>query len=358
MTETTRPRPTARDRRAFTRLQFVRLLAGTPFYIMVGLVFVEAALSAAVTYLVIQVGRDIVNDLFSLRDVLWILLAQISSYLLHTVSWVFGERAGFRAFARYLLLFAHDNRHHATLLNAKDPREAVEPFLTNETFHLIFEAMYETHEVHSLASGWNDLLALWARVGGVVAHMHPAPPADFEARIRFDRLTLRQGETVIECASLTDAVSIVRMQPTGRLQVRGGNGAGKSSLLAGLKQALRGQAYYWPTQDRLAFEFAGGEASTPQGVALEAQTEADLDADADADVNADADVPAAVRPPGHSSGERQIRALTELVGATASPIYLLDEWDANLDAEHRARAQVLVETLARRARVVEISHRD
>ena len=37
---------------------------------------------------------------------------------------------------------------------------------------------------------------------------------------------------------------------------------------------------------------------------------------------------------------------------------LLDEWDANLDATNRAAADALVETLARRARVVEISHRD
>lgn len=515
--------------RAFTRWQFVRLLAGLPFYIMVGLVFVEAALSAFVTYLVIQVGRDIVNDVFMLRDFLWILLAQISSYFLHTVSWIFGEQAGFRAFARYLLLFARDNRHQATLLNAKDSREAVEPFLTNETFHLIFEAMYEfegtlqllfglllnvlvigheidndfplayglvfiivmtiqwlvrrplalanlnnqrftnrvtahtytawdnifagnrhnfrlwhrvlgtrlrealraqihaivmreglssasgviglvtifstmalvigregaeasllvamaatlpkqislTHEVHSLALGWNDLLALWTRVGGVVDHMHPAAPAQFDERIRFERLTLRQGDTVINCSSLDDALAVVRMQPTGRIQVRGGNGAGKSSLLAALKQSLRGQAYYWPTNDRLAFEFAGGGARTPEGDELEAETEAESEALLNASPGVPAENPsearsqaraeaarfesasgAATASAGFSSGERQLHSLAEIVRATSSPIYLFDEWDANLDADHRARAQALVDALSRRARVVEISHRD
>lgn len=487
---------------------------------MVALVFVEAVLSATVTYLVIQAGRDIVNDVFIASDFLWILFAQAGSYLLHMVSWIFGERAGFRAFARYLVLFARDNRHQASLLNAKDARENVEPFLTNETFHLLFEAMYEfegtlqlafglllnvlvigyeidtsfayayalilvlvmglqwivrkplahanlsnqrftnrmtaqtytawdnifsgnrynfrlwhktftsrllealkaqihailmrqglsavsgmiglviifitmawvigkeggeaallvamaatlpkqialTHDVHALAIGWNDLLALWTRVGGVVDHMHPARDAAFASRISFERLMLRQGDTDIACGSLQDAVNIVRMQPTGRIQVRGGNGSGKSSLLAALKEALRGQAYYWPTSDRLAFEFTGGT-----GVAPEAEGDADDKKGGETDIENGGEKagekdgkPAGVRTTvfdktsqsGFSSGERQLHCLIEIVRATRSPIYLLDEWDANLDAAHRAQAQVWVDELAQRARVVEISHRD
>lgn len=494
------PGPVSAVARPMTRWGFLRLLAGPPFYIMVGLVFIEAALSATVTYLVIQIGRDIVNDLFMMRDFLWILLAQVISYLLHTVSWIFGERAGFQAFARYLLLFARDNRHQATLLEERDTRETVEPFLTNETFHLIFEAMYEfegtlqlafglllnvlvigheidndfpiayglilavvlslqwrvrkplaqanlnnqkftnrltahtytawdnvfsgnrhnfriwhrvfrarlrqalsaqiraiimreglssasgviglvilfstmalvigreggeasllvamaatlpkqislTHEVHSLAIGWNDLQALWARVGGVVEQMHPAPAADFQQRIRFDRLSMRQGETVIECSNLQDALRIVQMQAHGRIQIRGGNGAGKSSLLAALKQALRGQAFYWPTSDRLAFGFADGSGVSAQAEALFEQS---LN-----EVAVSPDPSGATQ--GFSSGERQIESLTEIVRATRRPIYLLDEWDANLDVAHRVRADELIEQLARRARVVEISHRD
>ena len=497
---------------AFTRWQFVRLLAGAPFFLMVGLVFVEAVLGATVTYLVIQAGRDIVNDAFVANDFLWILLAQAGSYLLHTVSWIFGERAGFRAFARYLVLFGRDNRHHATLLNAKDVREHVEPFLTHETFHLLFEAMYEfestlqlafglvlnalvigfeidtgfplayalillivmslqwllrgrlananlnnqkftnrmtaqtytawdnifsgnrhnfrlwhktfkerlqqalgaqihailmreglssvsgiiglviifatmawvvgkdgsetallvamaatlpkqislTHDVHAFAIGWNDLLALWTRVGGVVAHMRPERPHHFENRIGFDRLTLRQGGTEIRCSDLQDAVRIVRMQATGRIQVRGGNGSGKSSLLAGLKESLRGQAYYWPTSDRLAFGFVGGEAHSPEADELEDEAERQEN------IAPPPDSPLESRPPmanarlksGFSSGERQIQALQEIVRSTSSRIYLLDEWDANLDDAHRARAQELIDRLALRARVIEISHRD
>jgi len=54
----------------------------------------------------------------------------------------------------------------------------------------------------------------------------------------------------------------------------------------------------------------------------------------------------------------RLRALQEIVRHTDAPIYLLDEWDANLDPNNRAAADALVEQLSRRARVVEISHRD
>ena len=64
------------------------------------------------------------------------------------------------------------------------------------------------------------------------------------------------------------------------------------------------------------------------------------------------------RKPGFSSGERQIKSLQEIVAHTDAPIYLLDEWDANLDGPNRDVANALVEQLALRARVIEISHRD
>ena len=46
------------------------------------------------------------------------------------------------------------------------------------------------------------------------------------------------------------------------------------------------------------------------------------------------------------------------MNSTDAQVYLLDEWDANLDAANKAKADALVDALAARARVVEISHRD
>jgi hypothetical protein len=198
-----------------------------------------------------------------------------------------------------------------------------------------------THDVHQFTSGWNDLLAQWARLRGVGSNMHPDFDPEFEQRMKYDLLTLREGGKASTVASLDDAMGLILSQPTGRINVRGPNGSGKSTLLTSLKSAVKIRAYYWPTADRLSFQFAQG------------LDEVEVDADGEPVTPADPG-----KRPGFSSGERQLRALREIVTHTEAPIYLLDEWDANLDPNNRAAADALVDELARRARVVEISHRD
>jgi ABC-type bacteriocin/lantibiotic exporter with double-glycine peptidase domain len=481
-----------------TPWRFLRFLFCRSFFAMVALIFVEAVLSATVTYFVIQAGKDIATGDFKITDFVWILAAQTGSFVLHGISWIFGEQAGFGAYARYMMQFTRDNRHHTELLHAKDIREETEPFLTSETFHLFFELMYElegalqlffglilsalvigleidqgfpiayavifiivmalqytvrkpvervylnnqkmtnrmtaqtytawdnitsgnlynfklwharfkarlraalraqinaillregvssvsgvigliiifavmawvvskdvgdlallvglaatlpkqidmTHEVHSLAISWNDMLALWTRAKGVVSHMQPrlvdddGAPQDVSERIKYDKLVLREGDTVISTNSLAHINSAVMASPIGRINVRGENGAGKSTLLVALRLALKGQAYYWPTADRLAFEFTHADVANEE------------------DDDDDEEAPEEKKRKGFSSGEQQIAALTEIVNNTRAKIYLLDEWDANLDAANRAKAKALIDRLALRARVVEISHRD
>jgi ABC-type protease/lipase transport system fused ATPase/permease subunit len=197
-----------------------------------------------------------------------------------------------------------------------------------------------TKDVHTFTSGWNDLLAQWARLTGVADNFHPEADPEFDGRIKIDQLTLREGGSTLAVARLEDAMRVVLAQPTGRLNVRGPNGAGKSTLLTSLKSAVKTRAYYWPTADRLSFAFAQGEDEV------------------ETDDDGNPLPPSDTKRPGFSSGERQLRALEEIVRHTNAPIYLLDEWDANLDPNNRAAADALVEELARRARVVEISHRD
>jgi ABC-type transport system involved in cytochrome bd biosynthesis fused ATPase/permease subunit len=202
-----------------------------------------------------------------------------------------------------------------------------------------------TYELHLLASGWNDFIAVWTRLGGVAANMQPQPEPAFDDRIKFDRLVLREGGHANVVSSLNDALRIVLAQPTGRINIRGANGTGKSSLLASLKTEMKQRAYFWPSSDRLAFKFAGG--------AVPVEVEGD-DEEGGAIVLREA----IEKKLGFSSGERQLKSLEEIVGATHAPVYLLDEWDANLDAANKAKADALLDTLAARARVVEISHRD
>ncbi|MEA2993654.1 MAG: hypothetical protein QOD40_2574, partial [Alphaproteobacteria bacterium] len=149
---------------------------------------------------------------------------------------------------------------------------------------------------------------------------------------------------------LSDALSLVLSQPNGRIQVRGGNGSGKSTLLAALKTEIKNRAYYWPTNDRLAFKFTDMERQD-EIVSADA---ASLDEEEDPEQMSIDEM----KKSGFSSGERQLKSLREIVAHTDAAIYLLDEWDANLDAENRAAADALVEQLATRARVVEISHRE
>jgi ABC-type protease/lipase transport system fused ATPase/permease subunit len=467
-----------------------RYLLCLPFFIMLLLMLIEASLSGATTYLVIEAGRDVARGEFVVPDLLWILASQSAAYVVGAISWIFAERTGFLAYGRYILRFARDNRQKTKLLGDKEARERVEPFLTGETFYVYFHLLYEiegdlrillaiifnvivlgtqidgalpvayaavfvvlflmqwsmrrriaraylenqrmtnrmtaqgytawdnvfagnrynlrlwlggfksklrdgldaqiraimtkeslsaasgiiglaivfaamayvaihnrddlevmialaatlprqiemTHDVQTFTSGWNELLASWARLTGVATNMHPQPDEDFEGRMKLDRLTLREGDATKSVTSLDDALRLVFAQPTGRVNVRGPNGSGKSTLLTSLKSVVRTRAYYWPTADRLAFAFGYG------------QDEVETD---------DLGDPVEPHPKaGYSSGERQLRALQEIVRHTDAPIYLLDEWDANLDPNNRAAADALVQELALRARVVEISHRD
>jgi ABC-type protease/lipase transport system fused ATPase/permease subunit len=195
-----------------------------------------------------------------------------------------------------------------------------------------------THDVHQLASGWNELVAIWTRIAGVTENMRPRPDPAHDERIQFDRLVLREGETTAEVSSVDDALGLVLAGATGRITVRGGNGSGKSTLLTVLKAILKTRAYYWPTTERLAYRFV--EAPQEQ-VQEEPKTKTGRR-----------------KRRGFSSGERQLQSLQEIVNYTEAGIYLLDEWDANLDKKNRAAAEQLVEALAARARVIEISHRD
>jgi ABC-type bacteriocin/lantibiotic exporter with double-glycine peptidase domain len=478
-----------------TRIEFARLLVCKPLFVMLWLLVTEAALSAATTWLIIRAGRDVAANQFLVLDFVWILVAQSTSYIVGAVSWIFAEQAGFGAHGRYLLRFARTNRRSATLLSDTSQREAIEPFLTNETFHIFFELMYElehalklalglifnaivlgteidgslplayaitfalcvllqvwlrkpvsaaylhnqkmtnrmtahsytawdnilvgnrynyrlwhagfkqrlrdalraqiraivareglstaggvislvvvfsailytgltsradlptlialaatlpkqidlANDVHALASGWNDLQAIWTRIGGAVTHFVPKRDDGFDKRIKFGRLTFTEGEASYKARDLSHVLAVIGHSPHGRINLRAGNGAGKSTVLAALKEALGPRAYYLPTTDRLSYRFA--DAVNPEG-------DAEL-SDDDDEARA-----AAAKKRGFSSGERQIETLQEIVANTHAEIYLLDEWDANLDAKNREIALALVEVLAMRARVVEISHRD
>ena len=464
---------------------------------MLLMILIQEFCSAATTWQVIKIARDITEESITFSDFAWIILAQSISYTTAAISWMFAERAGFAAYSRYMLYFARQNRFQTALLGDSAAREQTEPFLTSETFHVCFELIFTlqfhlrlffqllfnslvlgfaidaglpiafavaflvlailqcflckplaaaylhnqrmtnrmtartynawdnifsgnrynftlwhrdfrqrisealiaqiraillregwsaisglialllvlsttawiavqdsgnttllialaatlprqiemTLDMHQFTAGFTDLLAVWTRIKGVCEHLRPLPATDFVERIDFEHIVLKDKTSEWNCTSLANAVHHALSAATGLVTVRGGNGSGKSTLLAALKAQLQGKAYYWPTHDRLAFAFNSN--------VNEMMPEEDAD-DPD-QINAAEE---AAQKKGYSSGERQLRVLREIVANTAYPVYLLDEWDANLDTANRTAAVLLVGELSRRARVIEISHRD
>src|SRR5262245_27662544 len=84
------------------RIEVAKLILCPPLYCMLGLLVLEAVLSATTTYLVIQTGRDVASGYFIVTDLVWIFAAQVASYASGALSWVFAEQAGYGAFGRYM----------------------------------------------------------------------------------------------------------------------------------------------------------------------------------------------------------------------------------------------------------------
>lgn len=108
-----------------------------------------------------------------------------------------------------------------------------------------------------------------------------------------------------------------KKNPTGRFEVRGANGAGKSTFLLHLNHQLQGSVYL-PTHPDLMI---GRELSSNR-----------------------------------SSGENLLAHIDVLAGSS-EPVILLDEWDANLDDDNFACVNARINDLSRTKTVIEVRHR-
>jgi ABC-type transport system involved in cytochrome bd biosynthesis fused ATPase/permease subunit len=115
-----------------------------------------------------------------------------------------------------------------------------------------------------------------------------------------------------------DVIDRVSSLRSGRITVRGVNGAGKSVLLSLIKEQLGERAFYLPAQHQL-------------------------------------EIPGVVVSQSH--GERAIAALEAVSQHDPSlEVLLLDEWDANLSAENRDMMSAKIETLSANKLVIEVRH--
>ncbi len=109
-----------------------------------------------------------------------------------------------------------------------------------------------------------------------------------------------------------------QVAPTGRLTIRGENGCGKSTALLMVKNALAQKAFFLPTHSSLSFV---------------------------AETNK------------YSTGESLRNRLIEILEKVDADVLLLDEWDANLDAENKDQLSQLIDELAASKCVIEVRHR-
>ena len=122
-------------------------------------------------------------------------------------------------------------------------------------------------------------------------------------------------------SSLEDLEKITGGFGAGRFLLKGPNGAGKSTLLRRLRERFP-DAHYWPAQSKLLFAVDGDRCGNTWG----------------------------------STGERAAAVLAELVELPGS-LFLLDEWDANMDSENVVYGDRLIDKLAHKVCVIEVRHR-
>jgi len=161
--------------------------------------------------------------------------------------------------------------------------------------------------------GWIQLHPLRVRL----EHLRERLPAPTDTP---SVLAALEGRISHELRGRIGDISLLPVNP-GRITLRGPNGSGKSSLILKIKAELGPLAYYLSPQSDLPL--SEKRDNTPYG----------------------------------STGESKIQQIQELLNSPPAPVLLLDEWDANLDAQWIQKLDQRIEELARQVKVIEVRHR-
>ncbi|MCB1149601.1 MAG: hypothetical protein KDK48_05485, partial [Chlamydiia bacterium] len=154
-----------------------------------------------------------------------------------------------------------------------------------------------------------------AQLGTVMALLDHADhdPITMLQRVSWDKITVMGPG-----GSCPVAEHFWKLLPSnGRYILTGANGAGKSSLLQHLKALRTDEAYYLPTQHELLFKLGGKNSST---------------------------------------GEKIKSTLGEIFARSKASIFLLDEWDASLDADNRREIDLILDELSKTYCILESRH--
>lgn len=136
---------------------------------------------------------------------------------------------------------------------------------------------------------------------------------DVSVRVIFDNVEKK-------ICGYDDVCNATKNFSSGRFTIRGDNGSGKSTLLMEIKRRNR-TAHYLPVSSRLLFSFDQKNNFIPL-----------------------------------STGER-VKNILEEFYETPGQIYLLDEWDANLDEKNIGICNNIIDKISKRSCVIEVRHR-
>lgn len=193
------------------------------------------------------------------------------------------------------------------------------------TLPMLFMILSYTYQTLSLAFRWgmhkSKLIALFKAIQATRDHH-----VRMEKKVKWDKIRLmaetKAPDDHLSLAFPKELASpdelLERSEKAGRLTLRGENGAGKSTLLMLIKHALQNRAFFLPTHSQLSFISETNK---------------------------------------YSTGESLRNRLMEILEKVDADVLLLDEWDANLDADNREKLSQLIDEIANRKCVIEVRHR-
>lgn len=169
----------------------------------------------------------------------------------------------------------------------------------------------------SCAMNWNGIRA---RIHGIdQAVLAPGKLPFCPEYIRFSEIVLYEGRREKRFNSLKEAFQWEKWEVPGRITVRGANGAGKSTLLMGLKAHFGNRACYFSPYAEEFFKDSLKESC--------------------------------------STGQEALSHLRETFAYAPVKLFLLDEWDANLDQKNMENMDRFLEEKAKSCCIVEVRHR-
>lgn len=182
------------------------------------------------------------------------------------------------------------------------------------TIPRLFVVLTVTFRLLSLSFGWVSHIARVKALFDGVDKQIPSG-ADLHSQINFNKISAQTNGGSTRAVDLSSLEELL-CRP-GRHTIRGENGAGKTALLLKLKERLSSRAAYIPAHHDLD---VGGITSA------------------------------------QSTGQRARSVLTEIFHNDPSPVILLDEWDANLDAINRDKLSEQIDRESRGRCIVEVIH--